>query len=204
MDPRTLPAYVKTAHWLKNNLDIYYPVVEGLKNTEAQKAINIEILDTVNALVKEQGYYENPLTQITGTYEIKNNQRDILSLAVINYAFSGGAHGMTLVKSFTFDNKTGKNYALKDLFKPGSDYVLVLSEMIKKQIAQREIPLLEEFKGIKPNQDFYVADKILVIYFQQYELAPYAWGFPDFPISLYDIKDIIDENGPLGKLLSSF
>lgn len=204
MDPRILPAYIKTLQWLKNNLDIYYPVVEGLKNPKVQEQINNKILDTVNDLIREQGYYENPLTEITGTYEIKNNERGILSISLINYAYSGGAHGRTIVKSLTFDNQTGKIYELKDLFKPGADYEKLLSDIIKKQIAERDIPTLEEFKGINSNQDFYVADKILVIYFQQYELAPYAWGLPDFPIIIYEIQDIIDEQGPLGKLSSSF
>ena len=62
--------------------------------------------------------------------------------------------------------------------------------------------MITEFTTIKPDQDYYIADKALVIYFQLYDLVPYAWGFPMFPISVYDIQDIIDENGPLGKMLA--
>ena len=36
-----------------------------------------------------------------------------------------------------------------------------------------------------------------------YELTPSVYGFPMFPISVYDIQDIIDENGPLGRLIAS-
>ncbi|MFB4475682.1 RsiV family protein, partial [Oceanobacillus caeni] len=62
---------------------------------------------------------------------------------------------------------------------------------------------ITEFTKIEPNQYFYIADKTLVIYFQLYELAPYAFGFPMFPISVYDIQDIIDEEGPLGRMAAS-
>ena len=61
--------------------------------------------------------------------------------------------------------------------------------------------MINEFTTIRPEQDYYIADKALVIYFQLYELTPYAYGFPYFPISVYEIQDIIDENGPLGRML---
>lgn len=72
--------------------------------------------------------------------------------------------------------------------------------MIREQIKERDIPLINEFTAIRPNQDFYVADKTIVIYFQLYELTPYVYGFPMFPVSLYELQEIIDEKGPLGRL----
>ncbi|WP_337445661.1 RsiV family protein [Ornithinibacillus scapharcae] len=65
---------------------------------------------------------------------------------------------------------------------------------------QRDIQLIEDFTEISPNQDFYIADKSLVIYFQLYEITPYVYGFPMFPISVYQIQDIIREDGPLGRM----
>jgi len=124
-----------------------------------------------------------------------------LSLALINYAFSGGAHGLTIMRSLTFDVVSGKSYQLKELFKKDSDYVKVLSEIVGVQIKERDLPLLEEYNGIKPDQDYYIADKCLVLYYQLYELVPYAYGFPYFPISVYEIQDIIDEDGPLGRMI---
>lgn len=76
-----------------------------------------------------------------------------------------------------------------------------LSDIVLKQIKEREIDLLGEFKPVKPNQDYYIADKSLVIYYQLYEITPYVFGFPQFPISVYEIQDIINEDGPLGVML---
>lgn len=199
---RELPVGINTQRLFMINLNVLYPVVYGLTDLAVQDRINNAILGLVYKLIKDQGYYENPFTtQVTGTYEIKTNERGILSLSVINYAFAGGAHGMTIIKSLTFDVQTGKMYELKDLFKPDSDYVKRLSDIVQRQIIERNIPLLVEFKGIRPDQDYYIADKALVIYFQLYELAAYVFGFLYFPISVYQIQDIIDEDGPLGRML---
>jgi hypothetical protein len=152
-------------------------------------------------MLSDQGYYSNPRTQVTASYEVKTNERGVLSLSLNNYAFAGGAHGMTIIKSLTFDVSTGRIYSLADLFKPGSDYQRVLSAIIEKQIKEREIPVINEFTGIKPDQDYYIADKVLVVYFQLYDLTPYAYGFPEFPITVYQVEDIVDENGPLGRMI---
>ncbi|MGI6226201.1 MAG: DUF3298 domain-containing protein [Peptococcales bacterium] len=196
-----LPVIVTTQRLVGPRLDVVYPVICGPINFWVQENINSQILSLVYFLLEQSGYYQNPQTTVTGTYEIKNNQRGILSLSIINYNFSGGAHGMTYIKSLTFDIATGREYQLGDLFIKGSNYIARLNEIIREQIAERDIPIINEFETIKPNQDYYIADKALVIYFQLYDLTPYAYGFPYFPISVYEIKDIIDENGPLGIML---
>lgn len=110
---------------------------------------------------------------------------------------------MTYLRSLTFDLQKEKLCTLADLFKPGSPYVDRISTLIKEQIEKRGISLLNEFTQIKPDQDFYIADKTLVIYFQLYDITPYAFGFPMFPLSVYDLIDIIEENGPLGRLATN-
>ena len=182
-------------------LDLTYPTVSGLPDYRIQQYVNAMIWNTVQQLLKDQGYYDNPMTTVTATFEVKTNQRGILSLTLINYAFSGGAHGMTVNKSLTFDVQTGKLYSLAELFTPGSDYVRLISDQVAEQIKARDIPLLGTFEGISPNQDYYIADKSLVVYFQLYELAAYVYGILHFPISVYSLQSIVDENGPLGKML---
>ncbi|WP_431027112.1 DUF3298 domain-containing protein [Lysinibacillus sp. LZ02] len=184
------------------NQTVVFPQVIGVQNGQWEHTVNRAIVQQTQQLINEQvGNMPTTVEEMIGTYEIKNNQRQVLSLSLSNYTYHyHAAHGMTYIKSLTFDMKNQKNYDLKDLFKPGSDYVKRLSDNIKAQIKRRNIQLLGEFTSIKPNQDFYIADKALVIYFQLYEITPYAYGFPMFPISVYDIQDIIDENGPLGRM----
>lgn len=107
---------------------------------------------------------------------------------------------MTVVVPLTFNVLTGKTYQLKDLFKKDSNYVSVLSKIVGAQIKERDIMVLGEYKGIKPDQDFYIADKSLVLFYQLYDLVPYAYGIPYFPISIYAIQDIIADESPLGQM----
>lgn len=198
------PVVVETRTLIQPRLNVQYPVVTGMSQFEIQARINETILAAVYRLIEDQGYTTNPMTEITGVYELKNNQRGVLSLSLINYAYAGGAHGLTLVRSLTVDTTSGHFYTLAELFKPGSNYRRKLSGMIRRQIQKRDIPLLTPFKGIRPDQDFYLADKTLVIYFQQYELTAYAYGFPCFPITLYQIPALIPANGILERLAYCF
>lgn len=197
-----LPATVLTRTIQRPNTTIYYPQLAGLANQQAEKEINRAILQTVQGLIHEQQRVQIPgNTQMQGSYEIKTNERGIFSVTMSNYAYTPQmAHGMTFLGSVTANILTGKLYTLRELFKPGSDYVNVLSANIKRQIQERQIPTLNGFTTIRPDQDFYLADKSLVIYFQLYEITPYYVGFPMFPISVYELEPLIDENGPLGIL----
>lgn len=184
-------------------INVYYPVITQMKDAMIQRKMNSAIIHTLNEILIEQQFYNPILVEMQATFEIKNNQRGILSLNLIVYSFTGGAHGMTLIKSLTFDTKTGKQYELKDLFKPGSDYVKKLSDIIRVDIKKWDIQLLDPpFTEIRPDQDFYIADTSLIIYFQLYEITPYVWGFPYFPIPILDIADIIQPQSPLDRMLA--
>ncbi|MER2255471.1 MAG: DUF4163 domain-containing protein, partial [Priestia megaterium] len=118
----TLPATVYSQQMVKKKLNVYYPAVH-LTNPAVQHSINSKILQRTNELIRQQGYGENPDTEETGYYELKTNERNVLSLTLVNFAYSGGAHGLTVVVPLTFNVLTGKTYQLKDLFKKDSDYV---------------------------------------------------------------------------------
>ena len=185
-----------------DNQNVYYPQVVLSESSSWQYEINQAIIEQVKDLITLQtGSIPTSVEQMLGFYEIKNNQRNILSLALSNYTYHfHAAHGMTYIKSLTFDFNKEKLVQLEDLFIPGSNYVEVISNHIQQQIEQRNIQLLDDFTTIQPQQDFYIADKTLVIYFQLYEITPYVEGLPMFPISVFDLMDSIDENSPLSRL----
>lgn len=202
----TLPVSIQTMTIRLQGVTIYYPQIVNLPNQSVQHTINQIIFQLVQSLIHQQHQLQNAdtFTEMLGTYEIKTNERNILSLSLSNYAYAyQHAHGLTLLKSLTFDTQTGKSYSLQELFKPGSHYVEILSAIIKKQIKDRQIQTLEPFTKISSNQDYYIADKSLVVYFQLYEITPYYIGFPMFPISVFEIQDIIDNNGPLGRMATN-
>ncbi|MCW2276962.1 DUF3298 and DUF4163 domain-containing protein [Heliophilum fasciatum] len=198
-----LPVSLITVPIMTANVQLHYPQVIGLPNPTVQQKINQTIFRQVYAIIYQQGYYENPTrAQMVGSYEVKTNERGILSMSFTNYTyFYPAANGLTIIRSLTFDTHTGETYSLQSLFKEGSDYITPISADIQAQIKERQIQLTTEFTTIRPDQDYYIADKALVIYFQMYEITPRPYGLPAFPISVYALENIIDEQGPLGKML---
>ncbi|MFC5470151.1 DUF3298 and DUF4163 domain-containing protein [Cohnella suwonensis] len=201
MNGQTLMLPIRIRTMTAKNVKINVPYVNGGTTREAQEKMNKTIAAANQRLLKEQGFPSDDIQQMDGSFEIKTNERGVLSLSLLNYVFTGGAHGNTLQKSLTFDANTGRSYKLGELFKPNSNYEARLNAIIQAQIKARQLPLLVDYPGIAPDQDFYIADKSLVIYFPLYAIVPYAWGFPYFPISVFDIQDIIDEDGPLGIMM---
>jgi len=183
-------------------LNVIYPRVFGMRDQQMEQFINQSIAYETQQLINMQvGEMSSPLIEMDGSFEIKNNQRNVLSLSLPNYAYHyQAAHGMTYIKSLTFDLQNRMRCSLSDLFKPGSNYVERLTDLVNEQIERRDIQTFNDHVKVQPEQDFYIADKALVIYFQLYDITPYVFGFPMFPISVYDIADIIVEDGPLGRM----
>ncbi|MBJ6363691.1 DUF3298 and DUF4163 domain-containing protein [Paenibacillus sp. GCM10012307] len=195
------PAVIQPTRLTYPKIELWIPVVQGVSDRQVQNTINEAIRAEAHKLIKSQGSLDDPRAEMFGWFEVKTNEKNVLSLSLYNYAYTGGAHGLTLQFSLTFDLKTGKQYTLSELFKPGSDYKKRLDSIIAAQIKARGIELLQPFEGIRPDQDFYIADRSLVIYFQLYEITAYVYGFQYFPISVYELQDIVNEQGPLGVML---
>ncbi|RYG71968.1 DUF3298 domain-containing protein [Lentibacillus lipolyticus] len=187
------------------NQQIVYPQAYRMANQSLQAFINQSIIRNTQQLIdKHASDMSGTIAEMVGEFKIKNNQRRVLSLTQSNYAiYYMAANGITYMNSSTFDLESGKECRLRDLFKPGSDYTRRISDIIKRQIAARDIPTINEFTGISPDQSFYLADKTLVIYFQVLEFTPHVFGFPMFPISIYELQDIISETGPLSRLAAN-
>ncbi|UWD48634.1 DUF3298 and DUF4163 domain-containing protein [Clostridioides difficile] len=121
-------------------------------------------------------------------FELKKNTDSALSIKVRYYTYSGGAHGYYQDIAYNVDMRTGKFLELMDLFKDNTKYKEVIDEKIKQQITELEKKDKENvgiynFKGIKENQNFYLQDDNLVIYFDLYDITPYAAGIPEFSIN---------------------
>lgn len=187
----------------REGTNIIYPQVTGLANTTAVLRMNNLIQAAVKELIEKQHAEQSApyFQQMIGTFEIKNNQRGILSIVLSNYAYAPlHAHGLTLAKALTFSVDNGKLYQFEDLFKRNIDYENHLERIIQKQAAIREIPLLADKITLAPDQDFYLADKSLVVFFQAYEITPGYVGLPSFVIPEYSISPILKENGLLAAL----
>ncbi|MBP3906402.1 MAG: DUF3298 domain-containing protein, partial [Peptostreptococcaceae bacterium] len=128
-------------------------------------------------------------------YKTTYNKNNILSIPLTMYEFTGGAHGLTNIKNFNYDLVTGKELKLEDLFKANSNYKEFINKHIEEEIVkQPEIYFQGQdgFSSIKDNQDFYISDEGIVIYFSLYDIAPYSSGIPMFTITWDEIIDYLE------------
>ncbi len=190
-------------------ITVQYPQVKGLAGQTAQDSINAVLektaIDAKNEGLKNAEEMEKYMASgYTGSpnkcetyfdYSLKYNQNGLLSVIFKNYQYTGGAHGLTVQSSHTFDLKTGEEYKLKDLVKADADYVSFISGSVRDEINKRseEEGLLEitPFEAIRDDQDFYLSNNAVVVYFQQYEYWPYAAGIQEFPVEFSAMKDML-------------
>jgi hypothetical protein len=181
---------------------ICYPEIKGLGNEQIQKEINEQIEDIFigdNPKSEEDnGEQDAYIEDTTINYLIEKNKDIIILLKSDSYYPLGAAHGSGYLTYYHLNINNGRTYKLSDLFKKDSNYTGVLRDIINKKIAeenQEELAFYDNVIEIGENQGFTVNKDYLEIYFQQYEIAPYAAGFPSFEIPYGDIIDIIDTEG---------
>ncbi len=179
------------------NYLVYYPEIVGMLDKKAEAVANnkLKLMSEVKPINRE----EQLKYSYVGTFDIEFFRKNllVLNLSSYNYPF-GAAHGMPTEIYPHVNLESGQFYELKDLFKKNSNYVKVLSDIIKVQIqsqGEQSMVWLDQYKGITANQPFYVTKDTLNIYFYPYEIAPYAAGFPTFKITYGEIMNIIDTSG---------
>lgn len=124
--------------------------------------------------------------EIYRTFEITLNTNDIISLYADEYVFTGGAHGTTTRTSQTWNMVNGRLINLYELYKGNPYFILYILKEISKQINQNKEIYFEDaccmaIDNFNP-QNFYLTTNGIVIYYQQYDIAPYSSGIRTFEI----------------------
>lgn len=181
------------------SVNIYKPEIHVKNNTESERLINLKIENIVNGFknrVVEDSQKDNEFNKVNGlpikqyvvnvNNSIHYNKDNILSLTLHLYSYTGGAHGSTSDVSLNMDTNTGNNGALKDFLRNNSGYDEIILNEIKKQVAKNpEMFFQEEVDKITKlayNQKFFITDDGVVVYFDEYAIAPYVAGRPQFLI----------------------
>lgn len=114
------------------------------------------------------------------------------------YMFTGGAHGMTSVTTMMFDMDKNHLLALSDLFVAKSRFADTLSQLSRAELRNILGDMLNEdmlASGTEPNEAnfsrFMLAPRDLVIFFEQYAVAPYAAGVQVITIPLSRLAPIL-------------
>ncbi|MEY8355891.1 DUF3298 and DUF4163 domain-containing protein [Lachnospiraceae bacterium 54-53] len=126
--------------------------------------------------------------EFLSTYQITYNSDCITSLYTDQYSFLGGAHGNTVRESHTWDFSTGNALGLSDFFPDNPGFTEEIFRGIEQQIEQQlktsPSAYFDDYKALLRGNfninGFYLRPDGIVIYYQQYDIAPYASGIPEF------------------------
>lgn len=176
---------------------VYYPATGNLESLKTEEVINGRLRSMwTDPSIKPE---DNLDYHYEGSFSIGLNKKNLLVLQESGYDYPfGAAHGMPIMEYVHVDTKTGAFYQLEDLFRGGSNYTEVLSGIVEEQIKEKGEEMgvwADSYKGIRPDQRFYLTEDALMLYFNPYEIGSYAAGFPVFSVPYDEISDIIDKNG---------
>ncbi|WP_348624059.1 DUF4163 domain-containing protein [Paenibacillus peoriae] len=185
---QTLPASSNA----KVSYKIKYPQISGSKlNPEAQQAINHVLKKHAEGILaagkkimaEGEATTERPY-EFGNDFAIAYNKDGILSVIMQDYSYTGGAHGMTARKGYTFSLADGKLLQLSDVLKANPNYKKFLNADLKKKVdAIQAGEGFGKFKELAADQNFYVTSSGVTIVFDLYDYAPYAYGIPEFTYS---------------------
>jgi hypothetical protein len=182
------------------SIDVMYPSVGAIEDG----TVNIEISNFVDKIIssfKEEMAAadawdgENTLKIFYDPFEINN---DFVSIRFEVSKYTGGAHPFNNSYTFNYDLKNNKIIYLSDLFSPG--YINSLSEksieyllkINKESEFSDEIAIKDGASAKEDNYSVFTFNKeVIVIYFDQDQVAPYAAGRQEVVFPLSSLKNML-------------
>ncbi|MCJ8015139.1 DUF4163 domain-containing protein [Paenibacillus sp. KQZ6P-2] len=171
---------------------VHYPQVSGLSEDVQSKINDAFKKDAENfaaesekAAAERDGSIEDNKYDFVQSFAVTFNREGVLNIVVDQYGYTGGAHGSTYREGWTFSLKDGKRLELSDLMKSAPNYKQALDKMLKQKTKEVSFPDIKAGLNEKPN--FYLKEGGLAIFYQQYEIAPYAAGIPTYTFSFSEL-----------------
>ncbi len=194
-----------------------YPELAGVANPNVDK-FNAEVRSIVTKQTREFKQIESESTESDSTmdpemrsfleitYDVTLATNDLVSL-VFNIASyeRGAAHPNHRSLVVNYDLKSGRTLKLSELFKPGADYLNVISRYsiadLKKQANDPNYPVDMIEQGAAPEAENFeawnISRKGLAITFDAYQVASYAEGPKHLIVPYRELKTISRADGPL-------
>lgn len=186
-------------------IDIYYPYFYDFPDGVAER-INSELMGPSEADIAERlkecqsdDEPDEMSSIVSEGFQINGFVGPIMSINYDFYAyFSGAAHGNYGSDTYNFDMRTGQKLMPKDLFVEG--YEAGLGEAIKERMMEVYGEEFEYFSygGVDEKQEYQLFKDSLNVFFDPYEIAPYASGRVEVRLGYDELERFIKADGPLG------
>ncbi|MVN93117.1 DUF3298 and DUF4163 domain-containing protein [Mucilaginibacter aquatilis] len=149
---------------------------------------------------KKQNPKSPAFFELNSKVDVIRQDSSLLNLEYNGYQFTGGAHGMTIVRYLNWDVAGKKKILLSDIFRPGYEDELnkIAEQIFRKQENLSETASLANnyfFKDAKfsLNQNFLITPVGITFLYNQYEIKPYAAGRTTLEIPYEKIKTLLKQ-----------
>ena len=169
-------------------LNLFYKAEASMyRRTQVMKLYQMAMDDYENSIANDFPVHEY---EVYVEFNVTYNKNCTLSLYFDRYEYTGGAHGMTYRSSDTWNLQKGIRMELTDFFPDKENYTEWIQkniiDQIKQEMKKDNAMFFDEYADlVKENfnaKNFYLSEDGVVIYFQLYEIAPYASGIQTFTI----------------------
>lgn len=120
--------------------------------------------------------------ELLSEYHVTFNSRCVTSLYTDQYTFMGGAHGSTIRTSETWDFLKGRQLKLHAFYPDCPAFPENIIDGIEQQV-QSSGSYFDDDTLLGKNfstDNYYLTPEGVTIYYQQYDIAPYSAGIPEF------------------------
>lgn len=163
----------------KYNLKIAFDLKEKCETELFNEAVELYKNNKKNG-------YPIMVYEIVKDYHITYNENNMISLYSNEYIFSGGAHGNTIRTSQTWNLNYQRMIPLYYFFDNNPYFIINVLKKINNQIKENPENYFDNYCDLVlqtfNEKNFYITQKNIIIYFQQYDIAPYSSGIPTFEV----------------------
>lgn len=174
-------------------------LVEILLNQSSDMTVDEAVAQYIEDVKKEfhgdevaNIYYDH----LTGRAEYGRD--NIINYRLVEDVFTGGAHPCTITTILRFNATTGDFIPLEDLFPYPQQRQLqeLLLEQLMKMNQARSLEDLHQ-KGILEMSDMFISNNFalredsLEFYYNEYDIAPYAYGAFSLCLSYEEVKELM-------------
>ena len=135
--------------------------------------------------------------ELSGESRQLGRWKDLLTVAIDSYEFTGGAHGLPVTRWLNWDLAAHRPVSLGQVINPGQeDAFEAAARRAHERWLEKEVDSDEDFRQAWPFQessDFRLTRKGVVLHYDVYSIAPYVMGQPTLTLPWKDLEGVIRE-----------
>ncbi len=167
-------------------------------------------------------FFTNLKHEVNTTYEVTLHDHDVLSLVLHNYSYTGGAHPNQNTEAINLDTTTGELLTAEDLILVDNLQAFFQVEAQKLLDEKRDVLYPEAADELQalinshPNSwssaqmevfgqfsDFYITPSAVVVFYNAYDIAPYAAGDVEVKVPFTDLKPFVNPDSRFAEIVNS-